>query len=192
VEIIASPVKLDDTIHKSDYSIKALPVLGWTGTASTLRYLEYILPELQELFREREFILRVIADKPVELPGVKTEFIPWELKDEYKRISGFDIGIMPLSRDPFSEGKAAFKLLQYMACGVPSVCSPVGMNRDVAGNDEFCLTGDTPREFTEKILALIKDRDLREKLGRKGRKLVEEKYSHYVCGEKLAKILLSL
>ena len=190
--IIPSSINTVKLPVKNDYALSNPIVIGWTGTRSTLRYLEYILPSLKEVSKKHDFILNIIADKSIELPGINTRFTKWDEKGQFFEISQFDIGIMPLSQDPFSEGKASYKLLQYMAAGVPSVCSAVGMNNEVSENNEFCLKASDPSEFSSQIIKLIEDNDLREEMGLKGMRLVNEKYSLSQTARKLAAILLKL
>ena len=190
--IIPSSINTVKLPVKNDYALSNPIVIGWTGTRSTLRYLEYILPSLKEVSKKHDFILNIIADKSIELPGINTRFIKWDEKGQFFEISQFDVGIMPLSQDPFSEGKASYKLLQYMAAGVPSVCSAVGMNNEVSENNEFCLKASGPSEFSSQIIKLIEDNDLREEMGLKGMRLVNEKYSLSQTARKLAAILLKL
>ncbi len=177
IKIIPSAVNASAITPKENYSLFATPVIGWTGTKSTLRYLEFIAPALRKAAAKHDFILRIIADKTIDLPGIKTEFVKWELDSQYERIRNFDIGIMPLSSDPFSEGKAAYKLIQYMACAVPSICSPVGMNADAADNGRCALCASSDEEFSDAVCKLLEDENLRLVLGKNSRKAVEEKYS---------------
>jgi glycosyltransferase involved in cell wall biosynthesis len=189
--IIPSSVRVEDLVPKSSYE----PVspgslrIGWVGTKSTLRYLDIIAPALRKIQPGLNAVLRVVSDVPAELPDVRAEFVRWTVDGQYEEIKNFDIGVMPLSPDPFSEGKAAYKLLQYMALGVPSVCSPVGMSKEVSGRGEFCLTAVSPGEFASKITRLASDIEFRRGLGERARKLVLEKYSSGVVGAELARIL---
>lgn len=189
VEIIPSSVDVNDFIPKADYSLSSPPVIGWIGTKSTLRYLGLISSAFTELREKREFVLRIISNEPYMQAGINIEFVRWSLENQKAELGRFDIGIMPLSGDPFSEGKASYKLLQYLAAGVPSVCSPVGMNSEVAGNGECCLTASGSGEFASQMLKLLDDCGLRRSLGLKGRDLVERKYSLEVVASKLASAL---
>lgn len=191
VEIIPSSVAIEDILSKDNYEIHDPPIIGWVGSKSTLRYLEYIAPALRELRKKEEFILRVVADSAPRIADINVDFVPWKLETQYREIREFDIGIMPLTSDPFSEGKSAYKLLQYLAAGVPAVCSPVGMNSEVAENNEYCLKASSFEEFAFQIQKLIDNRNLRETLGHRGRKLVEEKFSTAVVAEKLAAIFIN-
>ncbi len=188
VRIIPSAVAVADKVKK-DYTLSSPPVIGWVGTKSTLRYLGLVSEAFSELRSRRDFILRVISDEPYMQSGINVEFVRWSLSAQEDGLCGFDIGIMPLSRDPFSEGKSAYKLLQYLAAGVPSVCSPVGMNADVAGFGEYCLTASDSRSFCRQMEKLLDDPELRRSFGRRGRRMIEEKYSVGVVAANLAEAL---
>jgi glycosyltransferase involved in cell wall biosynthesis len=189
VEIIPSSIECSGIELKKDYNLSTPPVIGWVGTSSTLRYLEYLAPVFRQVQKKQPFTLRIIADKSLEIPGVTTEFVPWSLESQYPEMAKFDLGIMPLSEDPFSKGKAAYKLLQYLAVGLPTVSSPVGMNRELIGDNQFGLKAETPSEFADAIFRLLNDQGLRENLGQSGHKLVKEKYSTKVVARKFAEIL---
>jgi len=189
VAIIPSSVDCPRFTVKSDYSLQSPPVIGWIGTKSTLRYLELISPAFTELRSKRDFILRIMSNEKYEQPGINIDFVPWSIEAQNTGLCKFDIGIMPLSRDPFSEGKSAYKLLQYLAAGVPSVCSPVGMNSEVAGNEEYCLTASGSGQFCRQMEMLLGNCELRKTLGQKGRRLIEEKYSVEVVAGNLASAL---
>ena len=190
VEIIPSPVDVRAFMPKEDYSLSSPPVIGWIGTKSTLRYLDLISSAFTELRSKRDFVLRVVSNEPYRQTGINIDFVQWSLEKQNAELGRFDIGIMPLSGDPFSEGKASYKLLQYLAEGLPSVCSPVGMNSEVAGNGEYCLTASGSGEFASQMLKLLDNCELRRSLGMNGRGLVERNYSLSVVASKLAGALL--
>ncbi len=192
IRIVPSAVELSGLEVKKSYELSSPPVVGWVGTKGTQRYLDYISGELRELRKRREFILRVISDADYVCEGIDVDNIRWSLDSESLEIGRFDIGIMPLSSDPFSEGKAAYKLLQYMACGVPSVVSGVGMNVAVAAGGEYALCADSPSEFGRMLGEVIEDCGLRGRVGRKGRELIEREYSTEVVGEKFADAIMSI
>ncbi len=190
VEIIPSPVDVQAFIPKEDYSLSSPPVIGWIGTKSTLRYLDLISSAFTELRSKRDFVLRVVSNEPYRQEGINIDFVQWSLEKQNAELRRFDIGIMPLSGDPFSEGKASYKLLQYLAAGLPSVCSPVGMNSEVSGGGENCLTASDSGEFASQMLKLLDNCELRRSLGVKGRELVGRKYGLVTVASKLAEVLL--
>ncbi|MFQ5457909.1 MAG: hypothetical protein ACE5FC_05600, partial [Myxococcota bacterium] len=103
-------------------------VIGWIGSPGTTGYLEALAPALSRVARERPAVLRAVGAAPqlartlaARAPALAVEIVPWSEATEVDAVRGFDAGVMPLSDDPWSRGKSATKLLQYMACGVPAV-----------------------------------------------------------------------
>lgn len=177
IRIIPSAVDMSETVLKRDYKLHNPVLLGWIGSKSTLRYLHFIRPALLKLRERYPFKLKIIADREIELEGIYTEFEKWTEERQYESIAEFDIGIMPLSEDPFSRGKSAYKLLQYLSCAVPSVCSPVGMNADIAEGEKYTLCAADFDSFSEKLIQIIENKSIREELGKNGRKFIEDKFS---------------
>jgi glycosyltransferase involved in cell wall biosynthesis len=177
VAVIASGIETSKLPSKTDYSLCRPPAIGWVGTTATQKYLTYFLPALRQVHAEHPFELRVLSDRPPEIPDLDVCYIPWTLAGQNAAIAEFDIGIMPLSNDPFAAGKSAYKLLQYMAAGVPAVCSAVGMNVDISADNGNCLAATTQDEFAGHILQLLSDERMRETLGQNGRQLIKQKFS---------------
>lgn len=192
VFVLPSSVEAEKITVKKDYTLSAPPVLGWVGSGATLKYLNFIAPALQALRKKTDFKLVVVSNKSITIPEVEIEFVPWTVERQYKEICNFDIGIMPLSPDPFSEGKSSYKLLQYMSCGVPSVCSAVGMNIEVGDNNNNCLCAASMKEFCSKVLCLLNNEGLRKKLGGNSREYILKNFTQKETAEKLAEALKSI
>jgi glycosyltransferase involved in cell wall biosynthesis len=170
------------------------PVIGWIGTSGNLWYLRAIADALRELARRTDFVLRVVCNlvEPDDLPDLpgRVEFVEWRAVDEVARIQSLDVGIMPLCDDDWSRGKAGFKLLQYMACGVPVVASPIGANPVVIGPDGECgFLADTPAEWCDRLETLLRDRSLRVRLGAAGRRRAVAHFDPGVHVDRLARII---
>ena len=102
--------------------------------------------------------------------------VPWSEKTEVRLINTFDVGVMPLFDDEWAKGKCALKLIQYMACGVPVVASPIGANLNVV--DESCgFFAKNPNEWRNSLRRLRDDLRSRRTMGENGRKRVEDFYS---------------
>jgi len=151
--------------------------IGWTGSHSTLKYLDQIIPAVGALQQDFDFHFLVIADKKPVLNLKDWQFIPWNALTETEDLLKMDIGVMPLTEDKWSEGKCGFKLIQYFSCGIPGVASPVGVNKSIVEenvNGFLCTTNDEWRASLKKLLV---DQSLREKMGLAGRQKVIEQYS---------------
>ncbi|HMV11014.1 MAG TPA: glycosyltransferase family 4 protein [Cyclobacteriaceae bacterium] len=153
--------------------------IGWTGTHSTLKYLDFLEPIFQSLEQKFPGQVRflVIANKKPDLKLHSLEFIPWNKSTEIPDLLKLDIGVMPLTDDIWAKGKCGFKALQYMALGVPCVISPVGVNSEIVDNGVTGFLATTKNEWIEKLERLMADQKLREAMGKKGREKVEAEYS---------------
>lgn len=154
------------------------PTLGWVGTNTTLAYLEALAPALVRLGERIAFRLLVVAGtRRPHLPGVPHEFVPWAPSDETAPFHHMDVGLYPLDDSPWSLGKCGFKAIQYLACGVPCVASPVGVLRDIVTPGETGLHASSMSEWVEACAFLLTDPAARTRMGAVGRARVEAEYS---------------
>lgn len=170
-----------DTAHRylpKEKSMKnTLPVIGWTGSHSTLKYLDELIPVLQELEKEYDFAFLVIANKNPELQLKNFQFISWREATEIEDLNQIDIGVMPLTPDAWSDGKCGFKLIQYLALGIPAVASPVGVNKDIIQEGANGFLAQDKSEWQGKLSLLLKDCSLRKSIGKAGMSTIRERYS---------------
>jgi glycosyltransferase involved in cell wall biosynthesis len=162
--------------------------IGWSGSFSTIQHLDTIRDVFQELAETENFRLRVIGASKYDLPGVETDPIAWRSESEIDDLSPIDIGVMPLPDDNWSKGKCGLKALQYMALGIPTICSPVGVNSTIIKEGRNGFLADGKAEWIEKIKLLIHSPELRKKLGLAGRDTVEKEYSAEVIAPQVFEI----
>lgn len=166
--------------------------IGWTGTAGNLRYLEAIERPLERFFeRRRDARLLVIADRPPAFTGLvgdRTTFVRWQPAIEAETVQRMDVGIMPLPDDEWTRGKCSFKMLQYMACGLPVVVSPVGANRDILDRDAVGLAAESESDWYAALDLLYRDRDRGREWGQTGRRVVEQRFSRSVVAGQLCRV----
>lgn len=179
VTIIPTTIDLDNHHTIQTNYKKKIPVIGWTGTHTTLYYLNSLIPVIQRLESEYEFEFQVISNQAPEFNLKSLRFVPWNKETEIKDLAGFSIGVMPLIEDEWANGKCGFKALQYMALGIPSVISPVGVNTKIVQNEINGFLASNPDEFYMYLKRLLDDMELRETVGKRGNKTVQELYS--VC-----------
>jgi glycosyltransferase involved in cell wall biosynthesis len=186
---------IPSTIDTELYQVRprrrnSVPVVGWTGSTTTIRYLDALAPVLRRLHEKREFEVHVIGGR-VSIQGVSVRSMPWRAETEVEDVRGLDIGLMPLPDDEWSRGKCGLKALQYMALGIPPVVSPVGTNKEIVQDGVNGFHASTEEEWFDRVSLLLEDEGLRQRLGRAARRTVEEEYSARVHTPRLARLLAS-
>ncbi len=184
-------------VNTADYPIKehvAVPsgtfVVGWMGSASTVKYFTDLSPLLASVPSGTRFT--VVADQPPPLAGTNISFEKWTGEREKGLLLSFDVGIMPVRDDPWSLGKCGLKLIQYAASGLPSVSHPIGTSTEIIEDGESgFLCGDL-EGWKEALERLRLDLPLRKAMGRKARAIAEEKYSLRVWGPRVADLVNGL
>lgn len=152
-------------------------VIGWTGSHSTIRYLTQIIDALQELEKQYEFRFLTICDRKPNLPLQSLDYLPWNAKTEIEDLCRMDIGVMPLVADEWSEGKCGFKLIQYLALGIPALASPVGVNKQIIDHGRNGYLCNTKEEWVEYLGVLLKEQKKRSHFGEHGRQKMMANYS---------------
>lgn len=167
--------------------------IGWIGTSGNYKYLYGIECALAKVIRAHPGTrLKVVGDKSPEFRHVtpdQVDFIPWSEAIEVQAIQSMDIGIMPLEDSPWARGKCSFKMLQYLATGLPVVASPVGMNAEVLALGELGIAATTEKQWIDGLIALLENRALRARFGVEGRRVVEASFSIQVVAPMLARSL---
>ena len=192
-QVTIVPTTIDTDKYKAATKTESRPpVIGWTGSYSTVQHLDTLRGALRKLSALEPFRLRVIGTSAYKLDNIEVEAMPWRAKTELEDLSAIDIGIMPLPDDAWSKGKCALKALQFMALGIPTVCSPVGVNTAVIQDDKNGFIAGSEDEWVEKLSRLLRSAALRERLGRAGRTTVEQGYSAKIQAPKVHEIFRSV
>jgi glycosyltransferase involved in cell wall biosynthesis len=167
-------------------------VIGWTGTdpnRGDLRPMKPLFDWLGENFPD-ETVLRTIGRRPLEMETkLRVDFVPWTIDSGRRALQDFDIGIMPLEDTEWNRGKCGFKLIQYMAVGIPAVATPIGVNQEIILDGQTGYLASSVDEWKEMISRLIERKDLRRRMGVLGRKRVISHYSVHSALPKLESVL---
>lgn len=165
-------------------------VIGWIGTKTTFE--KHLLPE-------RNWMLKLQEDEAIEFHivgitedmdlGKNVQYISWTEATEVVNIRQFDMGIMPLQDSLWERGKCSYKIIQYFACGIPAIASPIGMNNEVIVENENGFLASKEKEWLEKIKYLKTHKTERLRMGEKGRQTVENQFSLQATSKKWVKIL---
>jgi glycosyltransferase involved in cell wall biosynthesis len=135
--------------------------------------------------------LRLVGSGKVNLSGVSADIREWSESSEVQSVQSFSVGIMPLQDDPWSRGKCGYKLIQYMACGLPVVASPVGVNQEIVEHGVSGYLATSEAEWLSALRQLRSQPQLCEEFGQVGRKRVEKAYSLETAAPRLADLLNS-
>lgn len=192
VAVLSSSVSLTHLPIRDNFPENPKPVVGWLGSRTTMKYILSIEEILARVAAEHFFELRIISATLCSMSRIPCHHIDWNLDQQDQEIAHFDVGLMPLSDDPWTNGKCAYKLLQYMAAEVPFVASAVGMNVEVADGNTTGFAVRSDREFADSLIKLLDDKALRRQMGKAGRAFVEQYYTIEVIADKLAGLLKNL
>lgn len=191
-QVVVIPTTVDTAFHipKPELRNKEKITIGWSGSISTIKHFELVVPQLIQLHQQYSGKLqfKVIGDASYVNEALNIKGIAWEEKTEVEQLNSFDIGIMPLPNDEWANGKCGLKALTYMACGVPVVMSAVGVNTEIAEHGVSAFLVNTPQDWLGTLQKLISDKALRESLGESGRQRVIKNYSVEANKEKYLKV----
>ncbi|MCG8403275.1 MAG: glycosyltransferase family 4 protein [Firmicutes bacterium] len=195
VHILPTAVDTEHYKPVSNSSTKQ-PVIGWSGTSSGFSYLRQIEPALAKVLKDHPRVqLRVVSDRRPELnsiPAGQFRFIPWSPGNEVQAVQDMTIGIMPLRDSLWEQGKCSYKMLLYMACGIPVVASPVGMNAELLSINNIGFGPAGEDEWVDALHWLLQNPAQAMDMGSTGRHTVLKYYSLQVLAPKLANMLESL
>lgn len=163
--------------------------LGWIGSPTTNHHLTKLIEPLSLLGREGPVRFVVIGGKPPAIPNVEVVEVKWAEDTEIDLLNSFDVGLMPLHDNEWTRGKSAFKLIQYMACALPVIASPVGANVDVV-TDECGMLAKTSEDWLNSFRLMRDQPRLRSEMGCAGRERVIQHYSLQAALPILAKTIL--
>jgi glycosyltransferase involved in cell wall biosynthesis len=173
----------DDRVH-----------IGWIGSDPNFGSLELLQPVFDWLagrYGDR-VVFKVVGRAPLRMDTpLRQEFLPWDMQRSRQDLKSFDLGLMPLEDSAWNRGKCGFKLIQYMAVGIPSIASAVGANRQIVQQGTTGFLVEKPAEWQAALKTLIEDEATRRQMGRQARQAVEQRYSMDAVLPQLVEVLYS-
>lgn len=178
VVIIPTTIDLSE-YHQVPFTEKETICIGWSGSITTIRHFGMAIPVLKAIKEKygNRVKFKVIGDGNYRNDELGIAGIGWKKESELKELEEIDIGIMPLPDDEWAKGKCGLKGLQYMALGIATVMSPVGVNSEIIQDEENGMLASSDEEWIAKLSKLIDNSVLRRRCAENGRKTVEEKFS---------------
>jgi glycosyltransferase involved in cell wall biosynthesis len=177
VKLIPTTIDTIEYVNKGNKNTTIC--IGWSGSLTTLKHFDFAVPILKKLKEKYgdKISIKAIGDANYKNEELKVISLPWKKENEVEELSTFDIGIMPLPDDKWASGKCGLKGLQYMALEIPTIMSPVGVNSEIIQDGVNGFLASTEEQWLDKLTQLIESKELRERIGKAGRRTVEEKYS---------------
>jgi len=169
-------------------------VVGWMGSPSTASYLLAIAPALRQLAETfgNRVKFRFVGCEDIGMNLPRSSYLPFDLGSELPDIRSLDIGIMPMPDTPWTRGKCAFKAIQYMAAGVPTIASPVGATLELIQHGENGFLAQSPNAWLRQLCELVNNLELRRRLSMRARRTVEERFSLQVWGPRFVSLIQTL
>lgn len=152
--------------------------LGWSGAPGNLRYLEALEPALATLLgRHPQARLVVLCGERPRFKQLAFEHVRWQAGAEPATVASFDVGLLPLENSPFAAGKSPIKGLQYLACGLPVVATPLAATEELFAGTSAAAFATQPAEWVAELTALLAAADLRKQRGGAGRAHFEARHA---------------
>ena len=192
VEVIPTVVDTEHKFIPDENRANKRITIGWTGSHTTLFYLESLEPVLLQLKEKFDFNLKVIADKEPSFSALDYDFVRWTEEAELKELQKIDIGIMPLPDDEWTKGKCGFKAIQYMAVGKPAVVSAVGVNSEIVEHGISGFVCATTEDWIRYLALLLNNTELIKQQGMAARQKIEAQYSLKMAAAAWYKVLQSV
>jgi glycosyltransferase involved in cell wall biosynthesis len=184
------PTTIDtDKYTVADTEPAGEPVIGWSGSYSSVQYLDMLKPAFAELAKRHRFRVEVIGATTFAQEGIEVRSQPWRAATEVADLRRIHIGVMPLPDEDWARGKCALKALQYMALGIPTIVSPVGANCDVIRDGVDGFYAASTDEWVAHLERLLVDAELRRRIGLAGRRRVEAEFSAAVHAPRVLEVL---
>lgn len=179
--VVIVPTTIDTGIYKRITLAKKTNAvcIGWSGSFTTIEHFETAIPALRRIKEKygSNVYFKVIGDANYYCKALDTKGVAWKAATEIEDLSEIEIGIMPLPDTEWAKGKCGLKGLQYMALGIPTLMSPVGVNSEIIENGVNGYLPATEDEWVSYLSQLIEDENLRKRIGQAGKKTLDENYS---------------
>lgn len=181
------PSVVDGDVYKPrpGRTVDGPPMIGWSGSKSTVANLGVIAEPLSQVLRSRDAELRLIGADSASIPELPCSTVPWRAETEVDDLARFDIGLVPLPHNAWNTRKFFLKLAQYMALGIPAIATPLGANPSVIEHGVTGFLASTPEDWVRHLSELVDSPDLRESIGARAAEVAHERYTLEANAEKI-------
>ena len=163
--------------------------IGWVGTPTTTKYLQNIRDVLVEFCATHSAQIILVGAEQQDFGDLPIKYMDWSEATEAEIIASFDVGIMPLTDTDWERGKCGYKLLQYMACGVPTIARDVGANRTIVEHNHTGFLVNTSSEWLHAWQTLYHQAETRRTMGQAGYRKLLSTFELQVTAPQLHQLL---
>ena len=167
-------------------------VIGWTGSFSTVPYLNLIKKVIIKIQETYNCDLHIISSKKENLDFKNYKSIIWKSKTEVDDLKFIDIGLYPLPKEEWVKGKSGLKAIQFMSVGIPVIATDTQINRKVILNNKTGILVKSEKEWFSALKKIIENKKLRENMSKNSIYHVRKNFSVDVNKHKYLKILNNL
>ncbi|HLA96666.1 MAG TPA: glycosyltransferase family 4 protein [Pyrinomonadaceae bacterium] len=160
--------------------------VGWSGSPTTLKNIKMLEKPLQEISKENICDIHFIGGEDFGLRDVNYSAKKWSEETEVEDLRKMQIGLVPLPDNAWNRYKFIMKTAQYMALGIVPVGTPMASNPEVIRHGENGFLAGNDEEWTEYLMLLASDSELRMRLSENAAKDAE---SHYSLNANAAKVI---
>jgi len=190
------PTAVDTERFRPSSDSNERQIVGWSGSSSGFSYLYSIEKALTTILKNfPSVILRIVADQVprfTQIPSGRWEFVQWSPEIEVRSIQEMKVGIMPLDNSVKARGKCSFKMLCYMACGVPAVVSPIGMNAELLAKGDIGYAASSTEEWVDAVTSLLKEPDEAKQKGEIGRRVCIDQFDVRQIARRIAEVFVEV
>ena len=178
-KVVIVPTTIDTDSYQAVKKEKQKVCIGWSGSVTTIQHFSTAIPALKRIKDKYgdSVYFKIIGDPDYYCKELDTQGIAWKAATEIEDLSEIDIGIMPLPDTEWAKGKCGLKGLQYMALGIATLMSPVGVNSEIIQDGVNGFLPETEDEWVSDLSKLVESKELRQQIGDAGKRTVEEHYS---------------
>lgn len=193
VSVLSYPAGLDISDKKFEREENSILFVGamdrGPNVEAVLYFWNYVLPLIRERVPDAKFY--IVGSRPlpevVELANrdkntIVTGFVE-EIEPYYKKAAVF---VAPL----LTGGGIIAKILDAMASNTPVVTTSIGNEGIGATPGTHLLIGDTHGDFAEKVILLLEDKSLWQKMSMAGMTFIKDRFSIENMGKTLEKYYL--
>ena len=151
--------------------------VGWSGSPTTVGNIRVVASALRELQQKVDCGVHLIGGTEFDLPGVKYTAQKWSAETEVEDLRRMQVGMIPLPVNEWNKRKFYMKTAQYMALGIPPVCTPMGSNPEVIEHGRTGFLAETDAEWVEHLSLMVTDGPLRREMAERAARVARERFS---------------